>query len=147
MDTNPIAAQPDRPPTSDTLDRLVALKFDPVMYKDCSAYRLEFGNKIIYYITQIIKANSNITINQVCGLLRTTLQVPEELTRTTITCLVNAESGSRIIKSYESSRGVHNLNLISGYEQTLGVLEQKYPPLLEYEAPIYRRKKKGIMTA
>jgi SUMO ligase MMS21 Smc5/6 complex component len=135
-------------PDLEVVNRLMAFKFDPVMYSVQSAeYRLDYTNKIIYYVIEVVSANSNITINQVCSLLRNTIQIPEELTRSTIVSILKASSECKIFKAYESAKDIKHLQLAPGYFSIQKQIAEKFPELLEYLAPVYKKKKREDISS
>lgn len=136
-------AVPFSPPEFDcNILKVVAFKFDPVLYVEQEGYVTRYTNKMIYYIIEVVNANPNITINQVCGLLRNTLQIPEDLTRSTITALIFYRGEDKIFKVYESAKDIKHLTLAPGYFAVQKQISESCSELLGYEAPIYTRKKR-----
>lgn len=130
--------------------KALVFTFDPVMYTNQSAeYRLNYSKKIIYYVLEVVGANQNITVNQTVGLLRNTIQIPEELTRSTIgSILTHMPPEDRILSVYESSKGVKHLKLTSKSFGMQKLISEQYPELLEYASPIYNnvKKKRDVNT-
>jgi hypothetical protein len=115
-------------------------KFDPILYVEHPEYPQHFSNKIIYVIIEVVSANPNITINQVCSLLRNTLQIPEELTRTIINTLLNKTE--KVFKAYEDQNEATHLTLLNQLPSIQVHLAEQYPELVQYAAPTYNRGKK-----
>ena len=129
-------------PDVDGIEKLILFKFDPVMYASQSAeYRTDYSKKIIYYVMEVVSANPNITINQACSLLRNTLQIPEELTRSTVCSILGSEY-CKIFSVYESAKDIKHLKLAKGYLTVQKQISEQYPELLQYEAPLYNKKKR-----
>jgi hypothetical protein len=131
-------------PNLEEFTKLMAFKFDAVMYSSQSAeYRLDYTNKIIYYVIEVVEANQNITVNQVCSLLRNTIQIPEELTRSTInSILTGMPPESRIFKVYESAKDIKHLKLAKNCFGIQKRIVEKFPELVDYTAPVYIKKKR-----
>jgi hypothetical protein len=127
-------------PDLEEVAKIMSFGFDSILYTDSDDYRIHYTNKIIYYVLEVVSENSNITINQVCSLLRRTLKIPEDLTRSIVCSLLQSEI--RVLKTYESAKDIKHLTLIVSASVALQEqLTEKYPILLDYTAPIYHAPK------
>ena len=121
------------------LELMLQFKFDSVLYTEKPEYAQDYRKQIIYYILKVIDKNYNITINQLCSIIRNTLQVPEDMIRTSLNLLL-ANTESKVIKEFKQN-GITHLSLNHGAVNICEELLEAYPFLERYVAPKYERKK------
>lgn len=124
------------------LDSLLKLTYDENANKSNPEYAHSFNKKLAYLIIKVVVANSSLTINQVCGLLRKTLAVPEDLTRSVVQLLLAGSSTVAMLRSFPTTRGAIHLNVTGNSEELASMLlelEVEYPELTKYSAPLYRK--------
>jgi hypothetical protein len=128
------------------LDTLLSLTYDPVAAKSNNDYMRLYNKKLVYIVISIIEKNKSITVNQVCGLLRNTLQVPDVLTKNLIQAMLSGNTSvhnlNKIFRAFPTARGAVHLNLIGDTPLLDGwksALEEEIPELSEYIAPAYQK--------
>ena len=128
------------------LDTLLSLVYDPVAARNNAEYSKTYNKKMVYIIISIIEKNKSITVNQVCGLLRNTLQIPDAITKTLINAMLAGNTSvsnlNRIFRAFPTSRGAVHLNLLGDktvLEQWKQMLESEFPELSSYTAPVYQK--------
>jgi len=124
------------------IDKTLCFQFDPILYTDKPGYARDYRKHIIYYILCVVEKNHNITINQICGLLRNTLQIPEDITRGVIDVLFGA-TDQKVLKKYRGAKSITtvHLRLSAGAKDLKAQLLAAYPDLDGYEAPKYESNK------
>jgi hypothetical protein len=144
-------SQPDTlpyPPSGggSALDSLLKLTYSREAAERFPGAVREYNKKLVYIILQIVEANTSITSNQVCGLLRNTLQVPEAMTKEVIKLMIAGSSSvanmHKLLKAFPTSRGAVHLNVFASGQELKSILDaiaQEYPELLHYTAPEYKR--------
>jgi hypothetical protein len=133
-------------PSLKNLETLLQLVCDENADKESTEYRLQYNTKLIFMILKVIERNRSITINQVCGLLRNTLQVPDSMTRTLITAMISGidsiQNLSKILRAFPTKRGAVHLNIVGDIAMLgdwMDELLAQYPELKNYQAPVYQR--------
>jgi len=120
------------------LSILLEFKYDPILYPQQAEYRKVYNNYLAYFILKVVEANLNITLNKLGSLLRSTLQIPEDLSRTTACVLWGSET--KMLKSYSPQPGITHIALSEDYKLYVAKLEIQHPELLRYLAPKYKTK-------
>jgi hypothetical protein len=122
------------------ISRLFELNFDPILYKDNQEYQSSYREKACYYCLSAIGLNKGITINQLSSLLRNVLNVPLELTQSTVVLLENADLITRYKYKKDTDTTIVHLSIKPSAEVLMEQLCTKYVELREWCVPNYRHK-------
>ena len=137
---------PLQPSTFQNLETLLLLTFDENANRESKDYFLTYNKKLIFIILKIVEQNKSITINQVCGLLRNTLQVPDNMTRTMVQAMLSGidsiQNLNKVVRAFPTKRGAVHLNLVGDLiqlESWTSPLLEEFPELISYSAPTYQK--------
>jgi hypothetical protein len=130
----------------ENLNSVIAFKFDSVLYVQQEQYYKDYNKKLLYFILDIVETNTNITVNQVCSLLRNTLNVPEDITRGTLNVLIT-HPDCNLLKQYKQNDVIHLVSVKEESKKIKLELTELFSDLVQYKAPVYSKKAKSqILT-